>query len=55
MRKSLSKRIKITKNKKIVRRFMAIDHFRTRKTTKNVRRKNKTASLDYPIKKILNY
>jgi len=55
MRKSLSKRIRITKNGKIIRRPMAVDHFRTRKSNRNVRGKRKTLSLDYPRKKILNY
>ena len=55
MRKSLSKRIRITKNGKIIRRPMGVDHFRTRKTQKVVRRKNKTVSLNHPKKSLLNY
>lgn len=55
MKKSVSKRIRFTKSGKMVRRPMATDHFRTRKTTKNIRRKKKTLGIDYPRKKILNY
>jgi ribosomal protein L35 len=50
--KSLSKRIRITKNGKIVRRPMRLDHFKTRKSTNNVRGKRKNRSLDYPLKNI---
>jgi ribosomal protein L35 len=55
MKKSVQKRIRITKNGKIVRRPMAVDHFRTRKSPKVIQATRKTLSLDYPIKKILNY
>ncbi len=34
---------------------MAVNHFRTRKSTKNIRGKRKTRGLDYPVKKILDY
>jgi len=34
---------------------MAVSHFRTRTTQKNIRGKSKARSLDYPIKKLLNY
>lgn len=53
MRKSLTKRVRITKTGKVIRRPMRTDHFRTRKSTKNIRSKNKTKGLDYPMKKIL--
>ncbi len=53
--KSLTKRIKITKNGKVVRRPMAIDHFKTRKHKKTNRNSRKTKSLDLPMKKLLNY
>ena len=53
--KSLSKRIRITKNGKIVRRRMAVDHFRTRQSTKTNRNSRKTRSLNFPMKKLLNY
>ncbi len=55
MRKSISKRIRITSTGKMVRRSMAVNHTRTRKTTKNVRQKRKTRGLDaLPLKAILN-
>jgi len=53
--KSLTKRIKITKNGKIVRRSMAIDHFKTRKSTKTNRNSRKMVSLNISLKKLLNY
>lgn len=53
--KSFTKRIKITKNGKIVRRRMATDHFRTRKTTKTNRDARKSRGLDFPMKTLLNY
>ena len=34
---------------------MAVNHFRTRKSTKNIRQKKKNRSLDYPRKEILSY
>ncbi|MCX7589693.1 MAG: hypothetical protein N2Z85_02015 [Patescibacteria group bacterium] len=55
MKKSIISRIKITKKGKILRRKMNIDHFRTRKTKKNLLNKRKKHLLDLPIKKILNY
>jgi ribosomal protein L35 len=53
--KSVSKRIRITKNGKVVRRPMAVDHFRTRKNGRAIQGQRKTRSLDYPLKKIKNY
>ena len=53
--KALSKRVKVTKNGKIVRRPTAVDHFRTRKHARKIQSKRKTLSLDYPLKKIINY
>jgi|GEM_PF-791090 len=55
MKKSLSKRIKITGTGKLIRRSMAVNHFRTRKSTKNIRQKKKNRTLDYPRKEILSY
>lgn len=55
MNKSLSKRIRITKNGKIVRRPMAVDHFRTRTNAKGVRNKRKSRSLDFSLKTLKNY
>jgi hypothetical protein len=34
---------------------MAVGHFRTRKSTNNIRRKRKTMSLDVPRKSIMDY
>ncbi len=54
--KSLSKRIKITRNGKIVRRSMGVNHFRTRKSAKNIRGKRKTRSLGgISMKKLASY
>ncbi|MBM3256834.1 MAG: 50S ribosomal protein L35 [Candidatus Liptonbacteria bacterium] len=53
--KSVAKRIRITRQGKLVRRPMSVDHFRTRQSTKNIRNKRKGRSLDYPMKKIVNY
>jgi ribosomal protein L35 len=55
LKKSLAKRIRITRNGKIVRRPMAVDHFRTRKTGRAIQRKRKTLTLNYPIKRLTNY
>jgi len=55
MPKSVSKRIKVTKNGKILRRPMGISHFKTKKTGKMKRQKRGSRSLDYSNKKILNY
>lgn len=52
MKKSFSKRIRITKRGKVVRRSMRLDHFKTRKSTNNVRAKRKMRSLGYPLQKI---
>jgi ribosomal protein L35 len=53
--KTFSKRIRITKNGKIVRRPMGTDHFKTRHSTKTNRNTGKSRGLDYPIKKLSNY
>ncbi len=55
MSKSITKRIKFTKNMKIVRRPMAQGHFRTRTTAKAIRNKRKGRSLGLPLKTLLNY
>ncbi len=39
MKKSISSRIRITKNGKVMRRTMAVGHFRTRKSGSNLLRK----------------
>ena len=53
--KSFTKRIRVTRNGKVVRRPMAVNHFRTRANAKGIRAKRKSLSLDYPMKKIANY
>jgi len=53
--KSFSKRVRVTKNGKMVRRPMAVNHFRTRANAKGIRNKRKTLSLDYPSKKLVTY
>lgn len=53
--KSVSKRIRITKNGKAVRRPMGVNHFKTRKTGRGVQNKRKTLSLNYPLKKLASY
>jgi len=45
MRKSFSKRIKVTKTGKMLRRRMAQDHFRAKRTGKQTRNKRKGLSL----------
>ena len=55
MNKSLTKRIKITGNGKIVRRPMAVNHFRTRTNAKSIRNKRKSRSLNFPLKTLKNY
>lgn len=41
-KKSVAKRVKITRTGKIVRRPMGVNHFKTRKSTNNNRGKRKT-------------
>ena len=53
--KTLTKRIRITRTGKVVRRPMAVNHFRTRANAKGIRNKRKTRGLDYPLKKLINY
>ncbi len=53
--KSFTKRVRITRTGKIVRRPMAVNHFRTRSNAKGIRAKRKSLSLNYPMKKISNY
>ncbi len=53
--KSVSKRIRITKNGKAVRRGMGASHFRTRKNGRAIQGLRKSQSLDYPLKKLKSY
>jgi len=41
MRKSVKKRIRVTKTGKLIRRHMGVDHFRARKTSKNIQQVKK--------------
>lgn len=45
MNKSVKKRFRVTKNGKIMRRQMAQDHFRAKRTGKQTRNKRKGLSL----------
>lgn len=45
MRKSFSKRIRVTKTGKMLRRRMAQDHFRAKKSGKQIRNKRGALSL----------
>lgn len=38
-KKSIAKRIRVTKNGKVLRRSMGLDHFRARQTSKSLRGK----------------
>lgn len=48
MKNSLSDRIKVTKNKKVLRRKMAVNHFRSKKRASAKTKKKKMVSLGYP-------
>jgi len=50
MLKSLTKRIRITKQGKVVRRPMGVNHMKTRRSTKNNRSKRLSLGLNYPLK-----
>jgi ribosomal protein L35 len=53
MKKSVVSRIKITKKGKILRRKMNLDHFRTRKTKKNLIQKRKKHPINITKKQVL--
>lgn len=54
--KSLTKRVRITKNGKLVRRSMGVNHFKTRKSTNNNRAKRKSRTFsEADHKNIVNY
>jgi ribosomal protein L35 len=53
--KSVRKRIRITKNGKVVRRPMGVNHFKTRKTGRAIQNRRKSLGLDYPLKKLASY
>ncbi|MBI3589219.1 MAG: 50S ribosomal protein L35 [Candidatus Liptonbacteria bacterium] len=50
--KSLTKRIRITRTGKLIRRKMGIDHFKTNKTKKVRRQMRNNRSLGYSVKKM---
>ena len=50
--KSLTKRIKITRTGKVIRRPMSVDHFRMSKSKKVKRQQRNTRKLNYSIKKL---
>lgn len=50
-RKSLTKRFKITKNGKVLRRSTGQDHYRSKKTGKQIRQKRRWVELSKPLAK----
>ncbi len=58
-RKSISKRVKITKTGKVLRRAVGQDHNRAKKTGKQIRKKRKWVEMSLPesknIKKLIKY
>jgi len=50
--KSLSKRIRVTRTGKLIRRPMSVDHFRMSKSRKMKRQQRNTRPLNYSAKKI---
>lgn len=54
MKKSISKRVKITKTGKILRRAMSLGHSRANKSTTQMKRKKGQRSLAIHVNKIKN-
>ena len=54
MKKSISKRIRITKSGKIIRRAMSLGHSRANKRTTQIKRKKGARSLSMSVNKIKN-
>ena len=50
MLKSLTKRKRITKQGKVARRPMGVNHMKPRRSTKNNRSKRLSLGLNYPLK-----
>ncbi len=50
-RKSISKRFKITKTGKILRRATGLDHYRAKKSGKKIRESRKLVKLSKPLAK----
>ncbi len=55
MKKSMSSRIKITKNGKVLRRKMGTGHFRTRKSSSVIRSKRNRTTLGISKHAVLSY
>ncbi len=55
MKDTISDRIKITRNGKVLRRSMGVGHFRTRKSTKNLVGKRTRKALNVSITALKNY
>ena len=55
MNKSATKRIRITRTGKLVRRSMGVSHFRTRTNAKAIRNKRRLRALDLSLKTLKNY
>ncbi len=57
-RKSVKKRFKVTKNGKVLRRLSGQDHFRAKKSGKQIRQKRKWVEVSKPlakrVKKLIN-
>jgi ribosomal protein L35 len=51
MKNSIKKRIRFTKNGKLVRRPMGVDHFKTRRSTKSNRNGRKNSSIHSTLRK----
>ncbi len=54
MKKSISKRVRITKSGKILRRAMSLGHSRANKSTAQMKRKKGARLLDIKIRKVTN-
>ena len=54
-KKSVSKRIRVTKTGKIVRRSMGVNHFKSRKNGNAIRQKRKTTGINQPKRALVNY
>jgi ribosomal protein L35 len=50
--KSFSKRVRITKTGKVMRRRMGVNHFKTRKNANGIRRKRSTLTLNMSAKRM---
>ena len=52
--KSFSKRVRVTKTGKVIRRRMGVNHFKTRKNAKGIQKKRGTMLLDMTSKRMAN-